>query len=296
MSLALGLLIGLVIGLTLGALGGGGSILTVPALVYVLGESGQDATTASLVIVGISSVISVASYSRDRHVRWRTGLLFGVTGAGASYAGSLLNRSVPENLLLLAFAALMLLAGAAMLVKSLRHPPTRRPVPARDLVTAGRAGSAETSGSTLPVLEPRTAGRARDDAETRADGARRARRLSVVQLVVAGVVVGFLTGFLGVGGGFLIVPALTMLLGYRMCVAVGTSLLIIVFNSVVSLMSRVGHQHFDWSVIVPVSLAAILGSLAGKRVADRLPQRVLSRAFAILVLLVALYMGVRGLI
>ena len=87
--------------------------------------------------------------------------------------------------------------------------------------------------------------------------------------MVAGLVVGFLTGFLGVGGGFIIVPALVLTLQYDMPTAVGTSLLIISVNSGVALLARSGHQRFHWSVIVPFTLAAIAGSTAGKRIADR---------------------------
>lgn len=282
MTLLVALAVGVAIGLTLGALGGGGSILTVPALVFLLGESAQNATTASLVIVGVSSAIGAISYARDHHVRWGAGLTFGAAGLASTWVGSTLNRSVPQDTLLLAFAALMVVSGIGMLLKSRTQPA--QAVRPRQLAAVG-GGTAAADPST---------DNDRDDPKPRlrAVPARweHRRSIAVAQLVVAGLAVGFLTGFLGVGGGFLIVPVLTMLLGYRMCVAVGTSLLIITINSTAALLARVGHQHFDWAVIIPVTAAAIVGSLAGKRVADRLPQTVLTRIFARLVLAVSAYM------
>lgn len=238
--------VGLLIGLSLGALGGGGSILTVPALVYVLGQSAPAAVTASLVIVGVAALTGAAGHALDHHVRWIPGLLFAAFGAGASYAGTALSRQVDPNVLLLAFAGLMLLAGAGMLRRS--------------------------------------AERARPTAEN----------TDLAALVVAGAFVGFLTGFFGVGGGFVIVPALVMALGYDMPAAVGTSLLVIAVNSAVALAARAGHESFHWAVIVPFTVAAVLGSLAGRQVATRLPSTQLRRAFVALLFAVACYTAVRS--
>ena len=114
-------------------------------------------------------------------------------------------------------------------------------------------------------------------------------------MLAAGLVVGFLTGFLGVGGGFIIVPALVLALRYDMPTAVGTSLLVISLNSGVALLARGADGVFHWSVIVPFTLAAILGSLAGKRVADRISGASLTRSFAVLLLVVAAYVLLRAL-
>ena len=113
-------------------------------------------------------------------------------------------------------------------------------------------------------------------------------------MVVAGLVVGFLTGFLGVGGGFVIVPALVLALGYEMPVAVGTSLLVISLNSGVALLARGAEGSFSWAVIVPFTLAAVVGSSGGKRLADRASGTALTRAFAVLLLLVAAYVIARA--
>ena len=106
--------------------------------------------------------------------------------------------------------------------------------------------------------------------------------------------VGFLTGLLGVGGGFIIVPALVMVLGYPMPIAVGTSLLVIAINSATALAARVGHQTFHWSVIVPFTVAAVAGSLVGHRVAERVRPETLARAFSVLLVAIAGYVAVRS--
>ena len=113
----LALPIGILIGLSLGALGGGGSILTVPALVYLLGESAHSATTASLIIVGITSIAGVAVHLRAGRVRLRSGIVFGVLGAGGAFAGSRLSASIDPNALLVAFSVLMAGAAATMLYR-----------------------------------------------------------------------------------------------------------------------------------------------------------------------------------
>lgn len=106
--------------------------------------------------------------------------------------------------------------------------------------------------------------------------------------------VGFLTGFLGVGGGFLVVPALVVALRMPMSLAVGTSLAVIAVNSVSSLVARIGEAHPDWRVIVPFTVAAVAGSLLGKRVGERLSAATLTRAFAVMLVLVGLAVGVQS--
>jgi len=256
------LMLGVLIGLSLGALGGGGSILTVPALVYLLGENPHMATTSSLVIVGVTAAVGAFSHARAGHVRWRVGAMFGAQ----------LNRLVAPNVLLLAFSALMLVAAAAMLRQS-RSPARAR---VRQLVGVGATG-----GDTRQV----------DAAEHVIE---HRRSLIDSRVAIAGLAVGFLTGFLGVGGGFVIVPALSVGLGYAMPDAVGTSLVIIAINSATALAARTGHETFHWAIIIPFILTAMLGSLAGKRIADKVPARQLTLAFAALTVLIALYVGLRS--
>ncbi len=248
---AIAVVAGAVIGLSMGALGGGGSILAVPVLVYALYLDPQAATTASLVIVGVTAIVAALSHARAGRVDWRAALIFGALGVPASVGGSLLNRVVDPQVLLLAFAALMLLAAAAMYRRSRASEP-----------------ASATPSPTGP--------------------------LQVVRVVVVALVVGFLTGFLGVGGGFLIVPALVLAMGFGMPTAVGTSLVIISITSLAAFVERAGHGAIAWEVIVPFTAAAIAGSLIGKRLAEKVSGAALTRAFAALLVLVAGYVAVRA--
>ncbi|GAA2473168.1 sulfite exporter TauE/SafE family protein [Terrabacter carboxydivorans] len=264
--LLLAIPLGVLIGLSLGALGGGGSILTVPALVYVLGQDPRDATTSSLIIVGITSLIALVPHARAGRVRFAQGLLFGALGTAGSFAGTALSRSVAPSTLLLSFAALMLLVAALMLRRVL--------------------------GSRLPaeVLDP-----TEEPMITLRPFACACPR--VAKVVVTATLVGLLTGFFGVGGGFALVPALVLALGFPMPTAVGTSLLVIAVNSATALVARVTHgsSTLDWRLIATFTVAAIVGSLVGGRIASRANPRHLTVAFAVLLVGVALYTAARSL-
>lgn len=254
--------LGALIGLALGALGGGGAVLAVPALVYLLGQTPQEATSASLVIVGATSAISALNHTRSGHVRWRIGFTFAAAGIPASFAGTALNAAVDGPMILVAFSVVMAISAVSMLWRTRSAP---------------RALPADGAAAEHPAASRRT------------------RTIRALKIVGAGLTVGFLTGFLGVGGGFVIVPALVAVLGFTMPAAVGTSLVIISLSSGGSLLARVGSNHFDWTVIAPFMLAAVLGSFAGKAVADRLPARVLMRVFAVLLLAVATYVVIEAI-
>ena len=269
MTLALALLLGVLIGISLGALGGGGSILTVPALVYVLGDSARSATTASLVIVGVTALVGALGHARAHHVRWTSGIVFGSVGIATSFVGTALNRRVDPNVLLLCFAALMLVAAVAMLRRSL--------VPTPD----DEDGAPDGGSAAVAVRAPTSVRTQLTAAVT-------------LKVVAAGLTVGLLAGFLGVGGGFIVVPALVLALNLPMPVAVGTSLLVIAINSAAALVARAGNDSFHWAVIVPFTIAAIGGSLAGKEVAGRVSSTTLTRAFAGLLVLVGAYVAVRS--
>ena len=163
--------LGLLIGLSLGALGGGGSILAVPALVYAAGQSARQATATSLVLVAITSVIGVLPHWRAGRVRWGAGVVFSVAGVGGSLLGSHWNEAVDPDALLLGFSGVMFVAAWAMWRRQRRS-------------TGSTGGAAHT--------------------EVRLDLA------TAVKVAVAGSAVGLLTGFFGVGGGFVIVPALVL--------------------------------------------------------------------------------------
>lgn len=265
--LALAVPLGLAIGLALGALGGGGSILTVPALVYVLGQDTRSATTSSLIIVGVTSLIALVPHARGGRVRFAQGLLFGLLGIAGSVAGSALSVRVDPDVLLTAFAALLLVVAVLMLRRA----------------RSGRGGTQATSrlpAEPMLTLHPLACDCPR-----------------VVKLLLTASLVGLLTGFFGVGGGFALVPALVLVLGFSMPTAVGTSLLVIAVNSASALTARVstGVGQLDWALIGTFALAAVVGSLVGGRLTARTDPRRLTTAFAVLLVLVALYTGARSL-
>ena len=271
MRLLLGLPLGILIGMALGALGGGGSILAVPALVYVVGLGPKSAVTTSLVVVGVAALGGMVGHWRGGRVRVSAGLWFGIAGIGGSLLGSRLNRAVDPTVLLVAFSGLMLIAAWRMWA-SARAKGAASPV-------GGPAG--------IQVSDPPPAVHVE---------ARRSTAYVVTTFVLAGTAVGFMTGFFGVGGGFIIVPVLVLVLGFDMPEAVGTSLLIIAINSGVALASRLATTGVDWHVAVPFTIAALLGALVGNRVAGRLPSTHLVRSFAALLVVVALYTLVDSLV
>ena len=256
--------IGLLVGVTLGALGGGGSILTVPALVYLLGQDVRSATTGSLVIVGITTAIGMLPHLRAGRVRLGQGLVFGLLGVVGAYPASLLSVRVDPQVLLAAFAGLLLVVAGLM---------TRR---RRSAARSGPAVEARTSP--IVSLRPWSCD---------------CRRATVLVLTAAGV--GLLTGFFGVGGGFAAVPALVLALRLPMPVAVGTSLVVISVNSVTSLVARLGQDvSLDWTVLGLFTVAAVTGSLLGSRVVTRVSPERLSLAFTALLVLVSLAMAAQS--
>lgn len=263
--LALAIPIGVLIGLSLGALGGGGSILTVPALVFLLGQDTGAATSGSLLIVGIAALAGLASHHRAGRVRLVQGLVFGVLGIAGSYVGSRLSAAVAPAALLAAFSLLMLVVAAVMFGRS-----------------TGQNGARETPTAVDgPIIRLRPS---LTCACSRA-----------LKVLVTASAVGLLTGFFGVGGGFAVVPALVLVMGFSMPVAVGTSLLVIAINSASALATRVSSGlSLDWVLIGAFSAAAVIGALTGGRLAARVPPRHLSRAFTVLLVAVALYTAARS--
>ncbi|MFD0034359.1 sulfite exporter TauE/SafE family protein [Streptomyces sp. NPDC127172] len=245
-AFVLALLAGALVGLALGSLGAGGSILTVPALIYLLGFSPAEATTASLIIVIVTSLTALVAHARAGAVRWGAGLLFAAAGLLPAAAAGLLSAHIPAAVLTLAFAALAVLAGLRML---------RRRTPSAN-------GTASA---------PRAAG--------------------------AGAALGAVTGFLGVGGGFLAVPALVAALAVPMSAAVGTSLLVIIANALVALAARASTEvSLDWALIMPFLATAVLGAWDGKRLSAKVQPAILQRVFGTLLLTVAAVMATGALL
>ncbi|MGA4838268.1 sulfite exporter TauE/SafE family protein [Streptomyces sp. G45] len=257
-ALMLALVAGAVVGLALGALGGGGSVLAVPALIYLLGFTPAAATTASLIIVTATSLTALYAHARTGGVRWKAGALFAAAGLlPAAAAGAAASR-LPQPVLTAAFAVVAAFAAARML----------RPSPA----TASPASTRSAASGAAP-------------SDPAASGVRPAKAVGT------GAGLGALTGLLGVGGGFLAVPALVTVLAFEMRAAVGTSLLVISTNSLASLATRgATTAGVDWAVVAPFTGAAILGAWDGKRLAAKVTGTFLQRAFAVVLLAVAALM------
>ena len=261
--------LGFLIGLSLGALGGGGSILAVPALVYAAGQTPKHATTTSLVLVAVTAIIGMAPHWRAGRVRFGAGLVFGLAGVGGSLLGSHWNEAANPDVLLLAFSGLMLVAAYAMWRRVRR---TADPAVVRAPVVARSVGAAAAPTTPSSPIEPMT----------------------IAKVAVAGTIVGLLTGFFGVGGGFVIVPALVLALGFTMPEAIGTSLLVIAINSAVALSTRLEPGSIEWGTVVPFTLASLLGVIVGSRLASTRDSTSLQRWFVGLLVVVAIYTAARS--
>ncbi|GLC26897.1 sulfite exporter TauE/SafE family protein [Roseisolibacter agri] len=233
--LALGLALATLIGLSLGLLGGGGSILTVPVLVYVLGYAAKPAIAMSLPVVGVTSLVGAALHWRLGNVRVRTALAFGVLAMLGAFAGARL-AGLLAGAVQLALLAVVMLAAAVSMLRG-RHDDATLDAPPR-----------------LALLAPIALG------------------------------VGVLTGLVGIGGGFLVVPALVLLAHVPMRQAVGTSLLVIAMNSASGFAGYLGTVSVDWSFLAGFTAAAVTGALVGTALAARVPQAALRRAFGVFLL------------
>jgi len=265
----LALVAGAVIGVSLGALGGGGSILAVPVLVFLLDQSPAQATTGSLVVVGVSALIGAVAARRQGNVLLGRGLGFGLAAVGGAVIGAKGSALVAEPVLLTAFAGLMLVVGVVMVVRQLgdRRMPDAEDRPRRTL-----DDPILTFSPTFACQCPRA-----------------------LKLLVTATAVGLLTGFLGVGGGFLVVPALLLVFALPMEIAAGTSLVVIAVTSAAALAVRAGvGVQPDWSLVAVLTLAASAGGIAGAWLSGRVDRDRLTWTFALLVLGVAGYTAVRA--
>jgi uncharacterized membrane protein YfcA len=234
-----GYILAAVVGLSLGLLGGGGSILTVPILVYVLGFDPKLAIVMSLPVVGVTSLAGAIGHWRAGRVDLRTALPFGIAAVMAAYLGARVGIRLSGTLQLTMLAIVMLVAAASMFRSSLRD-----------------GSVAEVPGAPAGML----------------------------LIVLAGAGVGLLTGVLGIGGGFLIVPALVVLVGQPMSQAVGTSLLVIAANCVSGFAGYAGQVIVPWTFVAAFTAVAVAGAIAGSLLVGRMSQRALKRAFAVLIL------------
>ena len=242
-----GLVLSAAIGLSLGLIGGGGSILTVPILVYFLGVEPHEAVGMSLAVVGATSLLGSYLHYRRGNLDVRGGLLFGGAGTVGAFLGSPVTRLFSPMALLLIFGLLMFVVAVSMLWRK-QHE------------------SDET------VHKPH-----------------------LVLAIVAGFGVGFLTGFLGVGGGFLVVPALVFLAGMTMKKAVGTSLFVIFLNCVAGLVGHAGQNDFDPTLTMVVTAVALGGAIGGTILSHRIEAHNLQRMFAFLVLGVGVFLVAKNI-
>ncbi len=231
------LLLALVVGVVLGLLGGGGSILMVPLLVYIAGQDAKQAIATSLLVVASTAAIAAIPHARAGRVSWRTAGIFGAAGMAGAYAGGRLGSLVEGRWLLLAFAAMMIVTAVAML--------RDRRLPATD------ADGATGEHGPRPVL----------------------------RIALDGVGVGLVTGLVGAGGGFLVVPALVLLGGLSMPTAVGTSLVIIAMKSFAGLAGYLGTVNLDWPAAGTIVVAAATGAMLGARFVTNLDPSRLRRGF-----------------
>ena len=254
------LLIGALVGVVVGSLGAGGGIVSVPILVYVLGQDPHQATGLSLIIVGLTAAVSLATRARSGNVAWREGALFALAGLAGTWAGSALGPLVPARALMLSFCAL-LAAVAVFMVRSQLRP------------------SSSSSSSSIEAGD--------------ASGDKGFWTLATVcQVVALATLTGFLTGFFGVGEGFAIVPALHLALRYPMKRASATSLLVMVITAAFGLASRTlsGTLTITAEAGVMVALftaASMGGGIVGARFTKRVSNRVLGLVFAALLVCVA---------
>jgi hypothetical protein len=241
-----GLVLSALIGLSLGLIGGGGSILTVPILVYFLEVEAYEAVGMSLAVVGATSAFGAFLHRRRGNLDIPTGLLFGGAGMAGALTGSPLTRLVSSNVLLLIFAGLMFVVAFAML---------------------WRRTHSDAGGS---------------------------HEFSRAKATAAGFGVGVLTGFLGVGGGFLIVPALVFFGGLTIKPAIGTSLLVIAMNSAAGFAGHLAQTHLSVVLTLLVLAMALAGTVAGTILSHRLAAGRLQRVFALLVIGVAVFLVVKN--
>ena len=234
-GLIVALALAVLIGMSLGTLGSGGSIITMPVLVYVARIPTHTAVGMSLVIVGTTAAFGSYLQSRTGGFDRRSAVIFAATGVVGAFLGARLTHLVPGEVLMGIFAVLMLLAGWRML--------------ARNGLTDGP------------------------------------RSCHVLRCAAAGLALGVLTGFLGVGGGFLIVPALVLFAGLDMKRAVPTSLAIVAFNSFGGLAGQLRYVDFNWALTGAFLGSALIGMVGGTTIARRLSADHLRRAFAWAVIL-----------
>jgi uncharacterized membrane protein YfcA len=296
--------VGLLLGSALGLFGGGGGILAVPMLVGLLGMDVDQAATASLVIVLFGALGGLVSHHRAGRVLWRAGLVFGATSIVGATVGSLLAARVPDWIKLSAFLVLMVAAGVAMLRNARRQPATRPAAQPSLVATTGRAGGTEPDvdpGAALidiPAADlPMPAGPPGPGTSAGSPAAPASLTYSIPLIVLLATATGLVTGFLGVGGGFLVVPALVLSLRMPVANATATGLVVIAIASTSALVVRLTHSTTmdQPALTAEIVVATVIASLFAARFSNRMSPRALGTGFAVLVLAMSLLVAVQAL-
>lgn len=258
---------GLIIGMMLGLLGSGGSILTVPVLVYLAGHHSKVAIAESLLIVGIVSFLGVFPYAWSRKVDWRSVVYFGIPGMAGTYAGAWLAGFVSGAFQLVLFSGVMLLAAVLMFRNT------------------------ESTFQNVEITE-----HSADASEVHRPGQQHA----IWKIVFEGVVVGIITGLVGVGGGFLIVPALVLLGGLSMHMAVGTSLAIITLKSLSGFYKYMDvlnelQLSINWTTVLMFIVVGGVGAAIGKQWSNHIQAGTLRRVFAVFLVVMGVFIMAKEL-
>lgn len=260
-----GYLSALVIGFTLGLIGGGGSILTVPALVYIIGVSPVLSTSYSLFVVGISALVGSFSYMRKGLLSYKTAIVFAIPSFLAVYATrKFVVPAVPDiifttgSVVMTKDLAVMVLFALIMLMASI------------SMIMSGMRKGLNAKADKEPVF-------------------------NYPLILLEGAVVGALTGLVGAGGGFLIIPALVLMARLPMKLAVGTSLLIIAAKSLIGFIGDIQEQPIEWSFLVPFTAIAVVGIFIGSYTSRYIANERLKSWFGWFVLFMALYILIKEL-
>lgn len=258
------ILAGAATGIVLGLFGSGGSIIAMPALLYLLHVEAKSAIAMSLGIVAVTATISAWDNWRRGNVDVKVAAMFGLFGVIGTYGGARLGVFTPVAAQLALFALVMYAAAWKMLQK--KRPVAQAP----QLAGAG--------GPNIPVAETEN------------------REARMGHIALHGIGVGVLTGLVGVGGGFLIVPALVLLSGIPMKVAIGTSLAIVAAKSYAGFAGYIGAVPVDWATMGSFTAVTVAGSFAGTRLAHRFSQETLKRSFGVFLVFVATYILLKSVL
>ena len=251
MTLVIGYVLAALIGLSLGLMGGGGSILTVPVFVYVLGYDPKLAIVMSFPVVGVTSFVGALSNWRAGNIDLRMAALFGAVTITGAFAGARLARYLPGAVQMSILAVIILVAAASMF-RSARRPPTVQSVDERNKTTA------------------------------------------LLLLLSVALLVGVTTGVVGIGGGFLVVPALVLLARVPMKQAVGTSLLVIAMNCASGLIGSPERGLVPWEFVTGFAAVAVGGILVGTYLGRYVSQRTLKQAFAVFLLAIGTFILIKN--